>query len=335
MTIEPGTCHLGLDLGATNLKWAVVEHADGTWSTLAHGQVPTRLVADPDAVPASVTSQLAEMAGTVIAEWGPVASVGVGVPGLYDPATGCTRFLPNVPGPWAGHPVGDAVAAAAGAPVFLINDARAFGLAELRLGAGRGASSMVGLTLGTGVGGVFAIDGRVHQGHDGTGGELGHQTIDPDGPWCGCGNRGCVEAYARADQLAAACGTATPEEAVRAAQAGDARALAGLADVGRYLGIGIANMVTVITPDRIVLGGGVAAAGEMLFGPIRAEIARRVTTTSVDDVTIVAAELGTLAGAIGAAIHGAERAAETAGAAAAGRAGAGAAASGPRGASAP
>jgi len=317
MTIEPGTRHLGLDLGATNLKWAVVEHAGDTWSTLAHGQVPTRLVADPDAVPASVTSQLAEVAATVIAEWGPVASGGVGVPGLYDPATGCIRFLPNVPGPWAGHSVAGPVAAAAGAPVFLINDARAFGLAELRLGAGRGASSMVGLTLGTGVGGVIAVDGRVYQGHDGTGGELGHQTIDPDGPWCGCGNRGCVEAYARADQLSAACGTATPEEAVRAAQVGDARALAGLADVGRYLGIGIANMVTVITPDRIVLGGGVAAAGELLFGPIRAEIARRVTTTSVDEVTMVAAELGTLAGAIGAAVHGAERAAETAGATAA------------------
>ena len=96
-----------------------------------------------------------------------------------------------------------------GVPAFLVNDARAFGLAELRLGAGRGASSMVGLTLGTGVGGVIAVGGRVHQGHDGTGGELGHQTIDPDGPWCGCGNRGCVEAYARADQIAAACGTAT------------------------------------------------------------------------------------------------------------------------------
>ena len=73
---------------------------------------------------------------------------------------------------------------------------------------------MVGLTLGTGVGGVIAIDGRVHQGHDGTAGELGHQTIDPDGPWCGCGNRGCLEAFARADQIAAACGTATAEEAV-------------------------------------------------------------------------------------------------------------------------
>jgi glucokinase len=193
-------------------------------------------------------------------------------------------------------------------PVALVNDARAFGLAELRLGAARGASSMIGLTLGTGVGGVFAVDGRVHQGHDGTGGELGHQTIDPDGPWCGCGNRGCVEAYARADQIAAACGTPTAEDAVRAARAGDERARSGLADVGRYLGIGIANMITVITPDRVVLGGGVAAAGDLLFDPIRQEIARRVRTTSIEEVMVVAAELGTWAGAIGAALYGAEAA---------------------------
>jgi glucokinase len=152
----------------------------------------------------------------------------------------------------------------------------------------------------------------VHQGHDGTGGELGHQTIDPDGPWCGCGNRGCVEAYARADQIAAACGTATVEEAVRAAESGDERALAGLADVGRYLGIGIANMIQVITPDRVVIGGGVARAGELLFAPIRAELRRRVTTTNLAEVELVTAELGTLAGAIGAAVHGAERTAETA-----------------------
>jgi glucokinase len=308
MTTRPATRHLGLDLGATNLKWAVVEHEDGAWSTLANGQVATRVVSDPNAVPATVVAQLTEVAAAAVAEWGPVASVGIGVPGLYDPATGATRFLINVPGPWAGHPVAGPVADAVGVPVFLVNDARAFGLAELRLGAGRGASSMVGLTLGTGVGGVVAIDGRVHQGHDGTAGEIGHQTIDPDGPWCGCGNRGCLEAFARADQIAAACGTATAEEAVRAAQAGDARALRGLADVGRYLGIGIANMITVISPDRIVLGGGVAAAGELLFAPIRAEIARRVTTTSIDQVALVPAELGIWAGAYGAAVHGAERA---------------------------
>lgn len=308
MTQSSASRHLGLDLGATNLKWAVVEHDDGTWTAVARDQVPTRRQADPAQVPAGVVAQLGEVAAEAITRCGPVLSVGIGVPGLYDPVTGETRFLVNVPGPWAGHPVAGPVSEAVGVPAFLINDARAFGLAELRLGAGRGAASMVGLTLGTGIGGVVAVDGRVLQGHDGTAGEIGHQTIDPDGPWCGCGNRGCVEAYARADQLAAACGTPTAEEAVRAAAAGDARAIGGLRDVGRYLGIGIANMITVLAPDRIVLGGGVAAAGDLLFEPIRVELARRVRTTSLEQVTLVPAELGTWAGAIGAAVHGAERA---------------------------
>lgn len=311
-TGSPPSRHLGLDLGATNLKWAVVAHEAGTWTSVANDKVPTRIVADHDAVPATVVAQLAEVAVAAIADCGPVESVGIGVPGLYDPQTGCTRFLVNVPGPWAGHPVAGPISEATGLPTVLINDARAFGLAELRLGAGRGVSSMVGLTLGTGVGGVIAIDGRVHQGHDGTAGEIGHQTIDPDGPWCGCGNRGCVEAYARADQIAAACGTASAEEAVRAAQGGDERALAGLALIGRYLGIGIANMIHVITPDVVIIGGGVAAAGELLFAPIRAELARRVTTTSLEGVVLVQAELGVWAGAIGAAVHGAEQAAAAA-----------------------
>ena len=307
----PRVRHLGLDLGGTNLKWSVLEHADGAWAMVARDRVPTRIDADRDAVPDAIVAQLGELAATAIAGCGPVASIGIGIPGLYDPSTGATRFLPNVPGPWAGRPVAAPVSAATGVPAFLVNDARAFGLAELRLGSARGASSMIGLTLGTGVGGVIVVDDHVVMGHDGTAGEIGHQTIDPDGPWCGCGNRGCVEAYARADQVAAACGTATAEEAVNAAQAGDARALRGLADVGRYLGIGIANMINAISPDVIVLGGGVAAAGELLFAPIRAEIARRATMTSLDAVTIVPAELGIWAGAYGAAVHGAERLAAT------------------------
>lgn len=307
------TRHLGIDLGATNLKWAVVEHEPGSggvegapdarWATLDRGQLPTRAEEGPEAV----IGRLVEIGREALGRWPGIASLGIGVPGLYDPATGVTRFLVNVPGEWAGRPVAAPVSAALGVPTVLVNDARAFGLAELRLGAGRGARSMVGLTLGTGVGGVIAIDGRVHQGHDGTAGEVGHQTIDPDGPWCNCGNRGCLEAYARADQIAHACGTTTPEAAVRAAQAGDGRALDGLRQVGRYLGIGIANLVTLITPDRVVLGGGVAQAGELLLEPIRAELRRRVTTTDLSQVELVTAELGTWAGAIGAAIHGAER----------------------------
>jgi glucokinase len=301
----PSTRHLGLDLGGTNIKWVVVEHDGGAWRTLDRDQVATPAADGPDAV----VARLASVGAEAIEQCPGVSSVGVGVPGLYDPVTGCTRFLVNIPGDWAGRSVAAPIEAALGCPVSLINDARAFGLAELRLGAGRGARSIVGVVLGTGVGGVIAIDGRVHLGHDGTAGEVGHQTIDPDGPSCGCGNNGCLEAFARADRIAAACGTATVEAAVAAAHAGDARALAGLAQVGRYLGIGIGNMITVISPDRVIIGGGVAAAADLLLGPIHEELRRRIRTTSLDDVEIVTAELGTWAGAIGAAVHGAEAAA--------------------------
>ena len=288
------TRHLGLDLGGTNLKWTVVEHEAGDWRILDRGQVPT-LAGGPDAV----VPQLAATGRPALDRWPGVTTAGIEIPGLYDPRTGATRFLVNLPGAWDGQPVAGPVAAALGVPVALINDARAFGLAELRLGAGRGASSMVGLTLGTGVGGVFAVDGKVHQGHDGTAGEIGHQTIDPDGPSCNCGNNGCLEAFCRADRIAEACGTATAEEAVERARSGDAAALDGLRRVGRYLGIGIGNMIVVISPDRVVIGGGIAAAGDLLLDEARSEIRRRVLTTSVDEVEIVTAELGTWAGAIG------------------------------------
>ena len=297
--------HLGLDLGATNLKWVIVEHAADDWRGLAQGQVPTRAADGP----AGIVLQLAEVASDVIAAWPGTSTVGVGVPGLYDPAAGTTRFLVNLAGDWDGVPVAAPMSATLGLPVALINDARAFGLAELRLGAGRGASSLVGLTLGTGIGGVIAIDGKVVMGHDGTAGEIGHQTIDPDGPSCNCGNRGCLEAFARADRLAEACGTSTAEEAVARARAGDPAAIDGLNRVGRYLGIGIGNVITLICPDRVVIGGGVAAAGDLLLDAARNEIRRRVRTTSIAEVELVIAELGIWAGAIGAAVHGAEQAA--------------------------
>ena len=191
------TEHLGIDFGATNLKWSVVERTDEAWRVLDDGQVPTLAGEGPEAV----IGRIVEVGRRALAGRPTIASVGIGVPGLYDPVAGCTRFLVNMPGDWAGRPVSAPVNAALGITVALINDARAFGLAELRLGAGRGAATMIGLTLGTGVGGFIAIDGRVRLGHDGTAGEIGHQTIDPDGPSCGCGNHGCVEAYARADPI--------------------------------------------------------------------------------------------------------------------------------------
>jgi len=300
--------HLGLDLGGTNIKAAVVEHDGDEWRVLDRAQVATPAAEGPE----RVVARLAEVGAAAISRCPGVASVGIGIPGLYDPATGTTRFLVNVPGAWAGQPVAGPVGDALRCPAALINDARAFGLAELRLGAGRGAQAMIGLTLGTGIGGVIAIDGRVYLGHDGTGGELGHQTLDPDGPSCGCGNRGCLEAYARADRIAEACGTPTVEEAIARARAGDAAAVAGLERVARYLGVGIANMITVVTPELVVLGGGVAGSADLLLDTIRDEVRRHVFTTSLEGIEIVPAELGIWAGAIGAAVHGAEQAAAAA-----------------------
>jgi glucokinase len=302
--VPPRSRHLGLDLGGTNIKWVVVERNAGDWQSLDRGQVTTPAADGPDAV----VARLAAIGAEAIERDPGVTTVGIGIPGLYDPAAGTTRFLVNIPGAWKDRPVAGPVGAALGLPAALINDARAFGLAELRLGAARGASSMVGLTLGTGIGGVIAIDGRVHLGHDGTGGELGHQTLEPDGPPCGCGNRGCLEALARADRIAAACGTATVEAAMVAARAGDPKAVAGLLVIGRYMGIGIANMIVVINPDVVVIGGGISAAFDLLRDPIEAELRQRVYTTALDRVRLAPAELGTWAGAIGAALHGAETA---------------------------
>ncbi len=302
---EPATRHLGLDVGGTNIKWAVLETDGDAWRHLDEGQLPT---AAGDGV-AAVLDRMGDTADAARAAWAGIATVGVGLPGLYDADAGTATFLPNLPPDWTDRPIVAPLRDRLGLPVHLINDARAFGLAELRVGAGRGCDTMVGMTLGTGVGGVVVVDRRVHFGHRGTGGEVGHQTLQPDGPPCTCGNRGCLEAFARAEAVAEACGTETAEEAVQAARDGDERARRGLTAVGRWLGIGIANLIVILNPDRVVLGGGVAAAGDLLLTPIRNEVERRVHVTDLAAVSIVNAELGTWAGAIGAAVHGAETAA--------------------------
>ncbi|HEV2027896.1 MAG TPA: ROK family protein [Candidatus Dormibacteraeota bacterium] len=293
--------HLGLDLGGTNLKWVVLERDGSSQSVLATGQVPT----DTSRGERSVVEQMIEIARASFRDLGLMETVGIGVPGLYDPVAGTTRFMPNVPGKWAGVPVAAEVSAAVRAPALLINDARGFTLAEHRLGAGRGVDSMLGITLGTGVGGGLILGGALYMGHDGTAGEFGHLTILPDGPPCNCGSRGCLEALARADAIVAACGQSTVEMSVQAARAGDRRAQQGLTEVGQYLGIGVGNVLAMLSVDRVVVGGGVAAAGEMLLEPLRAELRRRVFITDLDAVSVVGAELGIWAGAIGAALHGA------------------------------
>jgi glucokinase len=293
--------HLGLDVGGTNVKWAVVDE-EGT--LIGAGSSATA----GDEGPEAVMDRLARLARHVAQEAGGVDTVGVGLPGLYDAARGTARFLPNLAGDWSGVRVAGPVAAAAGAPAALINDVRAFTLAEHRVGAGRGCSNMVGLALGTGVGGGIIVDGRLHSGLDGTAGEIGHQTVIPDGPPCTCGNRGCVEPLANAAALARAGGRSSADEVVAAARGDDEVALQALEQVGRYLGIAVANVIVVLSPERVVVGGGVAGAGDMLLDPLRAEVRRRVFVTPLDRIAILPAALGPVAGAIGAALWGAEAA---------------------------
>jgi glucokinase len=293
---------LGLDVGGTNSKLAVVAaDADGG-RLLATASVPTG-AGDP----AEVLGRLAAVATELVAAHGPVAAAGVGLPGLFDEASGRVVFLPNLPPAWTGQPVAGPLGGRLGVPVALLNDARAFTLAESRMGAAAGCPTVVCLTLGTGVGGGVVVDGRLRFGPHGRAGELGHQVIEVGGPPCGCGNRGCVEAFAAGAALCRLGGHATPEAVFAAAAAGDGRAAAAVRSVVGRLAVGIANLVTILWPERVVVGGGVAAAGEELFGPLRAAVAASAPLVDPGAYEIVPAALGPAAGAIGAALWARER----------------------------
>jgi glucokinase len=308
-TVEDGlvTLHLGLDLGGTNVKCAVVARAAdgppgaGEPRVVATDSCPTGAADGPDAVLARVAS----LGRAAVAPFGEPASAGLALPGHFDHELGSGVLLPNLLGDWVGRPIAGPVGERLGLPVTLVNDVRALTLAELRLGAGRGARDLVCVALGTGVGGGVVIDGRLHLGL-GHAGEIGHTTVDPDGPPCGCGNRGCLDRMAGAGAIAEAAGQPTVAAAAEAARAGDEVARAAFARAGEYVGRVLAGAVVLLWPERIVVGGGVADAGELLLEPLRAELRRRACVAPVDRIGVVPAELGPHAGAVGAALWAAE-----------------------------
>lgn len=294
---------VGLDLGGTNMKAAVLESgtlATDKWAVLDRRTRPTDRSA-----PVRTIAALAEFAEELVTDF-PVGDrpIGVTLPGHFD-SQGRATVIPNIPGDWPGTPVRDPVALATDTDITLINDARAFGLAESRIGAARNARTMIGLVLGTGVGGCLVLDGQLYLGRLGTAGEIGHQVLAPDGPDCGCGNRGCLEALVRADVLAAAAGTTSVDEAVRAARAGNQRAAAAIRTAAEWIGIGLGNLVTVLTPECVVIGGGLAAAGATLFEPVVATLQQRTPLVPSESVQVLPAGLGPWAGAIGAALSSA------------------------------
>jgi glucokinase len=296
------TRHLGIDLGGTNIKSAVIEvHPTGEPPTVIHSSnAATHAEDGPDAVTARLIAAGRDAQDSVEL----ITSIGLGVPGLFDSKTGRVELLPNLPGPWRRYPLRDIVSDGLGREVSMINDARAFTLAEGTLGAGRGAAVMLGVTLGTGIGGGVMINGQLHLGAFGTAGEFGHQTVDPSGPLCGCGNQGCLEAVARGEVVASEAGVSNVRDLYAALESGDEAAIAATSRSSMFMAIAISNAISLLGIDVVVVGGGVASSGDLMLEPLRRAVEKRVTLVPTKDIRIVPASLGPMAGAIGAALVG-------------------------------
>jgi glucokinase len=250
---------------------------------------------------------------------GPEAeAIGFGIPSLMDSDRAVSRECVHLP--LAGVPFRDLMSERLDRPVVVDNDANCALLAEARSGAARGARAALLLTLGTGIGGGVLIDGQIYRGPGGSAGELGHVVVEVDGRECPCGNRGCLETVVSGTalgQAAAAVAEADPESALARARAagrdvtgalvtelageGDPDACAILAEAGRKLGAGLSGLANAFNPEVIVIGGGASAAGELLLGPARDELARRALGPN-RGVALVPAHFGTEAGMLGAAV---------------------------------
>jgi glucokinase len=310
-------CYVGIDLGGTTIN-AVCILGDG--AVLARKRVATLSQEGAEAVIGRLAQLIVDIMNDV-RDRATVGGIGVAVAGVVDRDTGTTIRLPNFPGSWYGIPLGPRLQQQFGLPSFILNDARAATLGEKTFGAGRHARNMVMFTLGTGIGGGIVIDGELYFGSEGHAGEVGHQTIDQGGPLCGCGNTGCMEALGSGPAIASMAIRAvkqgmttsirdmvgndlnkiSPKTVSDAANAGDTVAIAIIKMAGGYIGTGVANLIVILNPDTVVIGGGVANAGSLLFQAIEDTVSRRVCILpgGRGAVRIAPAELGDEAGAVG------------------------------------
>ncbi|GAB4220193.1 MAG: ROK family protein [Acidobacteriota bacterium] len=302
-----------IDLGGTNIRCALGD-ADGNLAAV--DSAPTHSHEGPEAVLdriAGLVDRLSRRSGIQ------ATAFGMGVPGLVDSARGVTRFLPNLPTQWREVPVVRILEERLGVPVHILNDVRTATLGELTFGWGREVSSFIFLAIGTGIGGGVVIDGKLRLGVMGAAGEMGHQTILPDGPECGCGNRGCLEALANGPALSAAgvrlvrngrapilhsliggdLNLITPESMAQAAAAGEESVRVEIRRAADYIGIGIANVVTTLHPELVVLGGGVARIGDILLEGVRETLYRRVGMFPPETVRVEFSRMGDQAGILG------------------------------------
>jgi glucokinase len=304
---------VGVDIGGTGVKLGLVGPAG---DVAAEDEVATPIeLPQRDAV-GRIAEAIRRLAGGRA-----VCAVGIGCAGLVDGERGIVHVSPNLPR-WRDARLGEWVAEALGLPVTVLNDANAFALAEARAGAGRGHSPVIGITLGTGVGGAIVDRGRLLGGRHGFGGEIGHMSLAHDGPACPCGNRGCLELYVGRRALVAAYreraggdpqGIAerlaasdpeglSPRRLCEAAHLGDPHARAVFDEAGGLLGVALANLSNLIDPAAFVVGGGVAQAGDLILEPARRVLGLRAMMGAESVAPVLPAALGVRAGLIGAAL---------------------------------
>lgn len=311
--------YVGLDLGGTNVKAGVV---DDEARVLGKVSKPTQASGGPDAVVRVMAEAAAEAVSQAGLKMDRVDRIGIGSPGPIDFERGIVRATPNMPG-WRDVPLRDRISQHTGRPAVLENDANAAALGEMWAGAGRGraVTNLVMLTLGTGVGSGIIVDGRIVHGAFAMGGEAGHMLIQPGGRACGCGQRGCLEAYTSASSTARRAvealkagessslsrdfadrlDTITAKDVFEAAQSGDPFANRIVDETATYLGIACVSLCRILDPQMIVFAGGMVLAGNHLFDRVRAAYKANSWTVVESKVELVPALLGNDAGFIGAA----------------------------------
>ncbi|GLW49723.1 sugar kinase [Streptomyces sp. NBRC 14336] len=291
---------IALDVGGTGMKAALVG-ADG--ALLYEARRPTGRERGPDAVVANILDFAAELRAHGAETLGePPAAAGVAVPGIVDEAAGVAAYAANLG--WRDVPLRHLLTSVLGVPVALGHDVRTGGLAEGRIGAGKGADRFLFVALGTGIAGAIGVDGRVEAGAHGFAGEIGHIVVRPGGPDCPCGQRGCLERLASASAVSEAWAAASGDpdadaaDCAKAVASGDPNAVRVWQEAVDALADGLVTALTLLDPRTLIIGGGLAEAGETLFTPLRDAVRRRVTFQKLP--TIVPAALGDAAGCLGA-----------------------------------
>jgi glucokinase len=305
---------VGVDIGGTKVAAGVVDE-QGKLLAEERRDTPAR---DPDAVVATIVGAI-----QALREEHEIEAIGLAAPGFVDESRAVVRIAPNIPG-WRDRPLKADVEAQTGLPAVVENDANAAAWAEFEHGAGRDEETLVMVTVGTGIGGGIVIDNELFRGRFGAGAEIGHMKVESNGRPCGCGQRGCWEQYASGQALVREAriraaddrgraavllsyGDGTPEgieglHVTKAAQRGDEVAVEAFSSVGTWLGLGMADLVSVLDPGCFVIGGGVSEAGDLLLGPARRGFLDNLSGRGFRPVAdIRPAELGNDAGMVGAA----------------------------------